>query len=44
MKNGVASPLNGEVMLSVVLPRNVCSSRLGGSGFGSNSELVNGSS
>lgn len=33
MKNGVSSPSNGaELTLSVVFPRNICSSLLGGEG------------
>lgn len=42
-KNGVASPLKGKLVLSVVLPIKFCSARLGGAGIGSKSELVNGS-
>ncbi len=42
-KNGVGSPLKGTVILSVVLPMNSCSAKLGGAGLGSKSEFVNGS-
>src|SRR2546423_625180 len=43
MKNGVASPLNGNVILSVVLPRNICSAVAGAGGVGANNASVKGS-
>lgn len=43
IKNGVASPLNGNVILSVVLPRNICSAVAGAAGVGAKSAFVKGS-
>jgi hypothetical protein len=43
IKNGVASPLNGNVILSVVFPRNICSAVGGGAGVGAKSAFVKGS-
>jgi hypothetical protein len=43
MKNGVSSPLNGNVILSVVFPRKFCSAVAGAAGVGANKALVKGS-
>ena len=43
MKKGVTSPAKGIVLLSVVLPRKVCSAKLGAAGEGVKRSLVKGS-
>lgn len=43
MRKGVASPSKGNVILSVVLPRKICSAVGGAAGVGVNNAFVNGS-